>query len=381
MPIDTHYVFINPDWVANKGHADVIHDANLWWLQKYAESEDLVYDHEHKQDLERRVTHMPEGTHATDSTVYSKRKYHVRENVSENDLKFTPTDLACDIVAVILTAQKNGVGNMVLLSYKMGKDRGGGIAYREGAYMFAVNNQFMQNIRTDLFEKMSTGFEAGLEEFHTKCGKPDFMKALIHLLVSDGTDGKARGYGACRLVPSFGSVLRYDPPLHSSLHFENTQLGKCRRLDEKTWKDKNTLGGCLGSAEKAEKKIPQLYSINIVGQPVWYGSVKANYTDPVSNTWYLTYIDVGKHFQPGCNGDRTGVVHMVDGISQKLYGLQIPSLDSRTDEQCKNFTKKCRRRNKRIQCEGRIFTGNMDEALSHHTKHFLVVHRLGVDIS
>ena len=75
------------------------------------------------------------------------------------------------------------------------------------------------------------------------------MKALPHLFVTEGLDGKARGYRASRIVPSMGTVLRYNPPLHSSQHLEGNHIRKYQRSDEKEWQSKNTLSGCLGSAE------------------------------------------------------------------------------------------------------------------------------------
>ena len=65
-------------------------------------------DEEREDEFRNRVTNMPDASHATPSTVYSKRKLHPREAVSGNPLKYEPTNLACDIAAVLLAAQKRG---------------------------------------------------------------------------------------------------------------------------------------------------------------------------------------------------------------------------------------------------------------------------------
>ena len=113
----------------------------------------------------------------------------------------------------------------------------------------------MQNVRADLYEIISDGFERTLEGFVTETGEPDFMKALVHVLITEDYDGPAVGYGCSRLLPSRGTALTYEPPLHSSRHFEARHSCRYKRNDVDKWKDKNTLSGCLGGTEEAGKQI------------------------------------------------------------------------------------------------------------------------------
>ena len=329
-------------------------------------------DEEREDEFRNRVTNMPDASHATPSTLYSKRKLHPREAVSGNPLKYEPTNLACDIAAVLLAAQKKGVGNFVLLAYDMGR-KGVDISFLEGASMFAVNKTFMGKIRADLFPIISDGFERRLHGFVTETGEPDFMRALVHVLIVHGLDGPATGYGCCRLVPALGTALSYDPPLYSSHHFENRIPCRNTRTDVGRWKSKSTLSGCLGGAEAAGKKTPQLCSLNAEGVPKLYAYIFPQYSQIAASFNYRTYVDLKKHIVVGCNGDNHGVHTRVDGDLLMLYGLQIPSLSSIEYPHCKTFTQKCRRRNLMVQCQGRVFTHDPSKAWSCPSNRFSVV--------
>ena len=147
---------------------------------------------------------------------------------------------------------------MVLLSYAMSTN-GKHIAYREGAYMFAVNNEFMHPIRVDLLDKISDGFKEERNGFVNANGNLDFMMVLLHIFMTEGLDGEAKGYRACRICPSMSTSLRYFPPLYSSHHIEGKHICKYQRSDEKELQSKNTLSGCLGSAEATGKTSADIF--------------------------------------------------------------------------------------------------------------------------
>ena len=261
-----------------------------------------------------------------------------------------------------IAADREGVGNMVLLSYKTNEPKNS--CYKSGAYMFSMRQYFFELVRAELYPKINLGFENKNPDYFTD-GHPDIMKALIHVLIEDGVDGQAH-YKTCRLVPSMGTRLQTWPAMHSSRDFENpdplTKTKQFCRTDLGIWKGKNTVSGLLIGAVFKEKKAPQLYSLAVVGKSKWYCSIETDLNKV--GDWkhcHKTFIEP-KYFIPGNAGDDTGLLKLVDAENRMTYGLAIESFDLTPMKDLSTFAKKKRRRNRRIQLEGRTFTANYDEA-------------------
>lgn len=191
------------------------------------------------------------------------------------------------------------------------------------------------------------------------------MKAIIHLLIEDGLDGPTK-LGCTRLFPSLGNKVTYWPSLSSSRMFENTTEKHCgkqfQRTDEKHWKSKHTCSGLLGGCKTHGKKEPRRYSFAVVGKSVWYCSSEMDWDKAsVHTSMRLTYLRP-KYFAPGNEGDDTATVRDVDGVATDTYGVIVESSDTTPMKDLTPFTQKRRRRNRRVQLQGRKWTADINKA-------------------
>ena len=53
--------------------------------------------------------------------------------------------------------------------------------------MFSMSQFFVDKAREELYPKINVGFASNDPNFHTG-GHPDFMNALIHILIEEGLD-------------------------------------------------------------------------------------------------------------------------------------------------------------------------------------------------
>ena len=331
-------------------------------MQRYQEKTTAPEDAGGAEHRKRKAIAIPVFARGTFDTVHSKAPGHHRQPVSGDNHKYSPTWYACELARVCIAADREGVGNMVLLSYKTNEPKNS--CYKSGAYMFSMRQYFFELVRAELYPKINLGFENKNPDYFTD-GHPDIMKALIHVLIEDGVDGQAH-YKTCRLVPSMGTRLQTWPAMHSSRDFENpdplTKTKQFCRTDLGIWKGKNTVSGLLIGAVFKEKKAPQLYSLAVVGKSKWYCSIETDLNKVGDwKHFHKTFIEP-KYFIPGNAGDDTGLLKLVDAENRMTYGLAIESFDLTPMKDLSTFAKKKRRRNRRIQLEGRTFTANYDEA-------------------
>ena len=310
----------------------------------------------------RKSTCLPDDARATPTTVHSQSPGHKREPVNPTAKKYDPTWLANDIARVIVQAERRNVGNFVLFSYRM-KDTT--THYHKGAYMFSMNQKFFQEVKGRLLEKINA--DVWTDEPYCKGddGQPDVMKAIIHLLIEEGLDEPAK-LGCSRLVPSMGNKVTYWPTLSSSRMFES-QLEKhagwkFKRTDEKHWKSKHTVSGLLGGCKAQGKTLPQLYSFAVAGPSKWYCSIETD-LDKATNfkNQHLTFLRP-EYFVPGHGGEATPTKRCVDGVATDTYGVRIESLDNTSIQELSPFGQKKRRRNRRVQLEGRVWTTDIHKA-------------------
>ena len=361
FPGDTQFVLIDACWVASEAHASVQHDHDVSWMQRYAEHSIAADGKEDYRYKTNKAISIPVFARGTFDTVHSQNSGRHRKPVSATPLKYKPTWMAYDIARVCIQAERHNVGNMVLFSYQM-KDKS--TQYKEGAYMFSMKQEFFELVQANLYPTINAGFEAKDPSFLTD-GHPNIMKALIHVLISEGLDGDSK-YKTSRLVPSMGTIVRSWPPLHSSRDYEEphplTKSKQFTRTDVKTWKSKNTVSGLLGGCESHDKKLPNLWSLAVSGKSKWYGSIETDLDKALYDSqFHNTYLHP-RFFVSGNDGDTEGILKRVDEIPRMIYGLAVESFDATPYQDLSSFSKKKRRRNRRIQLEGRSFTANIEKA-------------------
>ena len=155
-------------------------------------------------------------------------------------------------------------------------------------------------------------------------------------------------------------------PMHSSRDFENpdplTKTKQFTRTDSSLWKGNNTVSGLLAGAEFKDKKAPNLWSLAVVGKSKWYCSIETDLKKACGESnFHKTYLDP-TFFIPGNAGDLTGILKTVGCEQRMTYGLAIESFDLTPMKDLSNFGNKKRRRNRRVQLEGRKFTAEYGEA-------------------
>ena len=225
-------------------------------MQRYQEKTTAPEDAGGAEHRKRKAIAIPVFARGTFSTVHSQLPGHHREPVSVDPDKYTPTWMAAEIARVCIAADRQGVGDMVLLSYKTNGPKNS--CYKSGAFLFSMKQYFFELVKQELCPKINLGFERRDPEYYTD-GHPDIMKALIHILIEDGLDGEAH-YKTCRLAPRMGTKVQTWPPMHSSRDFEKphplTKTKQFCRTDEGTWKGRNTISGLLAGSSHKEKKEP-----------------------------------------------------------------------------------------------------------------------------
>ena len=372
FPGDTQFILIDACWVASEAHTSVQYDHDVQWMQRYAEYS-VTGDHSSTvRSNPAKAISIPEFVRGTFDTVHSQSPGHHRKPVSATPLKYKPTWMAYDIARVCIQADRHGVGNMVLFSYQMKHNT---THYKEGAYMFSMKQEFFEMVQKELYPHINAGFEAEDPNFLTD-GHPDIMKALIHVLISEGLDGDSK-FRTCRLVPSMGSIIRTWPPLHSTRDYEDphpiTKSKQFTRTDMNTWKSKNTVSGLLGGCKHHEKKDPNLWSLAVSGKSKWYCSIETDLEKALYDSqFHKTYLHP-RFFVSGNDGDTEGILKRVDEIPRMVYGLAIESFDPTPYQELTSFGKKKRRRNRRIQLEGRSFTAMVDKACVSLLDPFLIL--------
>ena len=331
-------------------------------MQRYAETTTAPEDAGGASHRKRKAIAIPVFARGTFDTVHSQDPGHHRAPVSVDPEKYNPTWMAADIARVCIQADRHSVGNMVLFSYKTNEPKNS--CYKGGAYLFSMKQYFFELVKQELYPKINIGFEKKDPEFFTD-GRPDIMKALIHVLIEDVVDGPAH-YKTCRLVPSMGTRVQTWPTMHSSRDFENppklTKTKQFLRTDTSLWKGKNTVSGLLAGAEFKDKKAPNLWSLAVQGKSKWYCSIETDLKKACDESnFHRTYLDP-KFFVPGNGGDLTGILKIVDCEVRMTYGLAIESFDLTPMKDLSNFGKKKRRRNRRVQLECRKFIAEYGEA-------------------
>ena len=104
------------------------------------------------------------------------------------------------------------------------------------------------------------------------------------------------------------------------------------------------------------------WPLAVVGKSKWYCTIETDLKKPcdVSNS-HNTYLEP-KFFVPGNGGDVTRLRNSVDCGQRMTYGLAIDNFDLTPTKELSVFRKKKRRRNKRVQLEGRKFTTDLKQA-------------------
>lgn len=362
FPQDTHFILIDAGWIAGQHHADVQHQHNMEWMVRYEKSMTMSNYADPDDHRKRKSIGLPDAARATTTTVHSQSPGHKREPVNPTALKYDPTWLANDIARVIIQADRKNVGNFVLFSYRM-KDNT--THYHKGAYMFSMNQKFFQECKGRLLEKINCGFWTDEPYCIGDDGQPDVMKAIIHLLIEEGLDAPTK-LGCSRLVPSLGNKVTYWPPLCSSRMFESPSEKHTgpnfKRTDEKHWTSKNTCSGLLGGCKAQGKKEPQLYGFAAKGPSKWYCSIETDLDKATDiKNQHLTFLRP-EYLVPGNLGDDTPTERCVDGVATDTYGVKVDSLDKTSIHELSSFGQKKRRRNRRVQLMGRVWTTDIRKA-------------------